>query len=126
MKLEREILENIFITALSGGSNYWMEISNETMFQVRKKVPKSEEQCYDAAIFKAVYDKKLVIDIHDAEDEDEVLGQLDASKFDEQIEKLLVDHDYGSYLFAEIEYMGDAESSDVVFQYLIFGDVVYG
>jgi len=40
--VSREVLENIFVTALEGGSNYWCELSDEAVAIVNKTIPKTE------------------------------------------------------------------------------------
>jgi hypothetical protein len=43
----------------------------------------------------------------------------------ERLDNLFKDKDYKWALFAELDEEGDAISSDVVFQYLTMGEVVY-
>ena len=123
--ITREILENIFVTAIEGGSNYWYFINEENHEKMRRSVPVEKEQCFSTALFRAVYDEALDIDVHDVEDTEEKIGTLSVRSMFERLDNLMKDEDYRWALFAEIEEQGDAISSDVVFQYLTMGEVVY-
>jgi hypothetical protein len=123
--VSREILENICITALEGGSNYWYYLSEGAIRIIRNAVPKSEEPYLANAILKAVLDHNAKVPISDAEDEDEVLGYLSNETLQERIQKLANSDDIWA-LENEINNSGDASSSDVVFQYMVMGEVVFG
>jgi hypothetical protein len=122
---KREMLENIFVTAIEGGSNYWYFINDENHEKIRRAVPVEKERAFSVALFKAVYDEAFDIDVHDIEDTDEKVGTLSIRSMFERLENLLLDESYRWALLAELDDNGDAESSDVVFQYLTMGEVVY-
>jgi hypothetical protein len=126
LKIQREIpmevLENIFVTALEGGSNYWCTISNSTYKAIKRTIT---GEPLSTSIFKCVCEVGMVVPINDAEDEEEVLGLLDYSKFSEHIEKMYKDGN-GWALDEELNEGGDANSSDMVFQYLVMGENVFG
>lgn len=126
VKIEKEIpmevLENVFVTALEGGSNYWYTISEEAYKMVKRTIT---GEAFSTSLFKCVCERGMVIPINDAEDDEEVLGYLDFSKFPERLEKMYANGD-GWSMEEELNDEGDANSSDVVFQYLVMGDLVYG
>lgn len=128
MKIEFEIddsvLEDIFVTAIEGGSNYWYFLSDEAVRLIRKAVPREEEPCLSVATFKAVM-KGTIIPINDVENEDEVIGLISLKAMADRLSKLATS-DNREHLLAHIEGNGDADSADVVFQYLAMGEVVYG
>jgi len=124
-EVSRETLENIFITALEGGSNYWYYITDETLKKIRDTVPKSADFFLSTAIFKAVMDLGVEVDIHDIEDTDELLGVLSYKTITKRLQ-LLADSAYSWALKNELDDNGDANSSDVIFQYLVMEDVVFG
>ena len=130
MKIEtivpREVLENVCVTALEGGSNYWYYLSREATKLIRGVVPKNEDTYLSTAILKAVLDHHIDIPIHDAEDEDEVLGYLSHATLMERLQNLSQDEGSKWALAREIEGQGDADSSDVVFQWLVMGECVFG
>jgi len=74
---------------------------------------------------KAVLEHNVRIPINDAEDEDEILGYLDMKTLPQRLNRL-ANSDDSSALTNELEGYGDASSSDIVFQYLVMGEVVYG
>jgi hypothetical protein len=66
------------------------------------------------------------VPVHDAEDPEEELGVLDASLFQERLEALAKDEGLSYALDEQMNEGGDANTADVIFQYLLFGEVVYG
>ena len=65
------------------------------------------------------------VQVCDAEDEDEVVGLISKSTMQKRLQKMW-DSPNRSILQAEIDGQGDADTSDVVFQYIAMGEVVYG
>ena len=122
----RDVLENVCVTALEGGSNYWAYLSSESRDRIRRLVSVKEDPYISSAILKAVLDHTLEIPIHDVENTDEVLGVLSRKTLTERIKKLSSDESLKWALENEINDVGDAESSDVVFQYMVMGEVIYG
>jgi hypothetical protein len=123
--ISKEILGNIFVTALEGGSNYWYYLADDTIRKIRKAVPKSKNPYLSVAILDAILEHNVEIDIHDAEDEEEVLGTITKATMQERLQKLANSEDAWA-LDNELECNGDATSSDVVFQYIVLGEVTFG
>jgi tetrahydromethanopterin S-methyltransferase subunit G len=121
--MERQLLEDIFVTALEGGSNYWYHITAETNQKIRKAVPKYEDPYFATAMLTAILDHGLSVEINDADNEDEVLGVLSYDSMKERLEDIDKHLDYRWALVAHQDEIGDAESADIVFQYLVMGDV---
>lgn len=124
-KLSKEILENIFITALEGGSNYWYYLTREQVKKVREAVP-DRSLSLSEAIFKAVYEHGVSIEINDAEDEDEILGTISLETIQERIQARINDDSITWAINNEIQENGDASSSDVIFQVITLGEVTFG
>jgi hypothetical protein len=123
-EIEREVLEDIFVTALEGGSNYWYYLSDEATKLIRNAVPKSEDPYLSTAILKAI-EKGVDVPINDAEHEDEVIGTISLKTMQERLQKLSRSANSDA-LMAHIKEEGDAETADVVLQYLAFGEIVFG
>ncbi len=125
IELTREVLEDIFVTALEGGSNYWYLIGGKAIKKVREVVP-DRSIPLSQALFSAVYDHNVDVDIHDIEvDEDEeAVGTISMTTMNERIQKCATD-DNSWAILNEINENGDATSSDVIFQYIVLGEVVY-
>ena len=126
-EVSRDVLENIFVTALEGGSNYWYYINNENGKKIRDAVSRDEEPSFSMAFAKAILDKRLSIEVHDIEDmdNDEPLGVINEQTIMSGLQKM-VDDGYGWALFDEIAEQGDATSSDMCFQYMVLGEVMFG
>lgn len=123
-KIDRQVLEDIFVTALEGGSNYWYYLSEEAIKLIRKAVPKSEDPYLSTAILKAI-EKGVEVPINDAEDEEEVIGTISLKTMKERLQKL-ADSKNRDALVSHINENGDGDSADIVLQYLAFGEIVYG
>jgi hypothetical protein len=123
-EIKREVLEDIFVTALEGGSNYWYYLSDEAKKLIRDAVPRSEDPYLSTAILKAI-EKGVEVPINDAEDEEEVLGTISLKTMQERLQKLSRSGNSDA-LMAHINEEGDGDSADIVFQYLAFGEIVFG
>ena len=124
LKISTEVLEDIFVTALEGGSNYWYFLSEEAVKMIREAVPKSEDPHLSTSILKAIL-KGVNVPINDAENEDDVIGTISLDTMQERLQ-MLADSQNKNALIRHIEEEGDADSADTVFQYLAFGEIVYG
>ena len=122
-EIKRQVLEDIFVTALEGGSNYWYYLSEEAIKLIRDAVPKSEDPYLSTAILKAI-EKGVEVPINDAEDEEEVLGTISLKTIQDRLQKLSRSGNSDA-LMAHIKEEGDADTADIVFQYLSFGEIVF-
>lgn len=125
-KIEREVLENIFVTALEGGSNYWYYITDKEYNKIRQAVPKSEEEAFSMAMFKAIFDKGVEVFVNDAENPEEELGLLRYDLINDRLNRLANNPHYAKYLIAEINGNGDVETSDAIFQLLTMNYITFG
>jgi hypothetical protein len=123
--ISREVLENVLVTALEGGSNYWYYLTDDAVKLVRKAVPKNEDPYLSTAILKAVLDHHIDIPINDSENEDDVLGYLSHKTMMSRLQELSQDKECMWALDRELEGQGDADSSDVVFQYIVMGECIF-
>lgn len=124
-EVKRSILEDIFITALEGGSNYWYYLPESSVEAIRKVVPKSEDPYLSTAILKAILDHGVDVAINDAEDDEEEIGIISRKTMQERLQALS-DSKERYALEAHMRENGDAGTADVVFQYLTLGEVIYG
>jgi hypothetical protein len=88
-------------------------------------VSHEDESDYPTAILKAILDHGVSVEINDAENEDDILGVFTAETIKQRLEELANDEGLSYALEAEIDEDGDAETSDVVFQYLLFGELIF-
>ena len=124
--ISRESLECIFATAFEGGSNYWAYITDEQW----EIVDELTKECFflngEEKMLTTILDDKVNIEINCAENNDKVIGTLSAKTFKKRLQSLSNHDNYSRFLYAELNGEGDAESSDVIFQYLVLGEVIYG
>jgi len=125
-EVSREILEDIFVTALEGGSNYWYYLPDNSVEAIRKAVSKEEDPYLSTAILKAILDHDVKVAINDAENEEEVIGVITRSTMQGRLQLLADSKENKWALERHIREQGDAGSADIVFQYLTMGEVVYG
>jgi hypothetical protein len=125
IELSREVLEDIFVTALEGGSNYWYFLSDDAVKRIRQVVRKSDEPYIAVAILKAVLDHGVAIPINDAENEEDIVGWISIETMQQRLQDLY-NSDNRWAIERHINEEGDADSADVVFQYLAMGEAVYG
>ena len=123
--IDREVLEDIFVTAIEGGSNYWYYLPTHSVKLIRSVVSKEEDPYLSTAILKAILDHDIKVPINDAENEDEVIGIITRDLIQPRLQ-LLSDSQLKWALEAHINEEGDSESADIVFQYLTMGEAVYG
>jgi hypothetical protein len=124
-EVKREVLEDIFVTALEGGSNYWYYLHDDAVKAIRKAVPESEDPYLSTAILKAILDHDVKVFINDAENEDDVIGVVTRGTMQSRLQ-ILADSECKWALDKHIREEGDAYSADIVFQYLAMGEVIYG
>jgi hypothetical protein len=126
VKVSRKVIEDVCVTAIEGGSNYWYFLSEDAVKIIRNAVPKDEDPYLSTAIVKAVLDKGVAVPINDAENEDDMIGLFSKATLQGRLQKLYEDDNYRWALEKEMSEQGDGETSDIVFQYMTMGEVVYG
>jgi hypothetical protein len=126
IELNREVLEDIFVTAIEGGSNYWYFLSNDAVKRIRQAVPREVDEVLSTATFKAVIDHGVAVPINDVENEEDIVGWISIETMQERLQQLYNNKNVRWALEEHISENGDAESADIVFQYLAMGDLVYG
>lgn len=130
-EITKELLENIFVTALEGGSNDWYWLTDTAVAKIRKYVSRKDEPALSLALFRAVMDHGVIVPIHDkesvGEDDEhlELLGELNHNTMQERLQLLANNKSYSYALTDELNENGDAATSDIVFQFLVMGDYVF-
>jgi hypothetical protein len=124
IEIDESVLEDVFVTAIEGGSNYWYFLSEDAVRLIRKAIPREEESCLSVATFKAVM-RGVNIPINDVENEEDIIGWISLETMADRLTDLATSGNRWA-LDAHINEEGDADSADIVFQYLAMGDAVYG
>ena len=127
IEISRDVIEDIFVTALESGIDYWYFLSDDTIERIRAAVPKEVDPYFSTAIVKAVLDHNVEVNLCDLEDEDEgdVIGTISVSTMGDRLRALLLS-DERDALLNFINETADAGDADIVFQHLAMGEVVYG
>jgi len=125
IELNREVLEDIFVTAIEGGSNYWYFLSKDAVKRIRQVVSREQVPYLSIAMFNAVIDHGLAVPINDVENEEDIVGWISIETMQQRLQDLY-NSDNRWAIERHINEEGDADSADVVFQYLAMGEVVYG
>ncbi len=121
LELTYETFENIIVTALEGGSNYWYVLGDMEGIPMREEMPnKAPSQRIAYGLW---HNKDSEVSIWDVED-NELLGTL---TYDSVREGMQIACD--NYL-EEINMMigedYDAWTADTLFQVLVMGEVTFG
>jgi hypothetical protein len=110
------LFEGVIVTALEGGSNYWCEIREFP--DTPKGYPPT-----DRLALSLVNNPKFKVDVFDAET-DEKLGELTQAAM---LKGLQLAVDTYPYAFSDLLSENyDAETTDIILQLAVLGEVVYG
>jgi hypothetical protein len=122
MPVSYEVFENIIVTALEGGSNYWYLLGDLDPVRAWCKKNNIKDEPMTIKIAMALFnDPEFMLDVYDVENEDDVLGTITqasllkamASRPEEAL-KFINEDDY------------DAYTADTLFQTAVMGEVVFG
>jgi len=114
-----QLREDLLITALEGGSNYWYLLAEEAcgIFGSYPGPAGSEK------VWQAIADGKT-IPVNDAEEEEEVLGSINMESIKAGEEIML--KEYPHILADILKENWDAGTADVWFQLCVMKEVVFG
>lgn len=107
-----EIIDAL-IGAFEGGSNHWYYLPNLKML----KYP--AEDTLEANIFYTAMDG-VQIPVHDIENPKDLLGYISKENIERGVKMYCEEH--GSLIAEEM----DADDSDILLQYIVLGEIVYG
>lgn len=117
VNISHEDIEDIIITALEGGSNYWYYLNTEDIEKIRRLYPKDSGLTLSEKIVNAVLCKNCIVRIHDVEedepDETEHIGLLSNDTIKRGIALAIQDG------------MCITDDSDTIFQLMILGEIFY-
>lgn len=123
IKISEESIQDLFVTAIEGGSNYWYFFGSNAV----EKSQMSDEDAFSMRIWDVVMNKGELVHVHDIEDPDGMsIGMLERGLIINRLQKL-IDEDIYTHAFKDlVDENMDANSADILFQYIALGDVVYG
>lgn len=127
----QQIIENVIVTAIEGGSNYWIWFNiDENWFRemnhfCQKTESKNFKLPFSIKIVNALMGlENFKIPIYDLENTDELLGELSKESFIRGCE--LCAKNYPKHWANILSENFDADDADIVFQLAVMGDVVFG
>jgi hypothetical protein len=122
MPVSYEVFENIIVTAIEGGSDYWYLLGDLAPVRAWAKKNGIENKPIAIKIAKALFnDPEFMLDVYDLENEDDVLGTLTQASLLQAMEA----HPEEALLFIREDGF-DADTADVLFQTAVMGEVVFG
>jgi hypothetical protein len=113
--------EDLIVTAIEGGSNYWYLFPEESMDLIENATFGSHEP-FSIRLWKAIQ-TGISIPVYDIEDESRI-GEISIESITKG-EKLMAEQQSQHWQDAVNE-MGDAITADVWFQFCSLGEIVYG
>ena len=113
LKITNENINDLMVCALEGGINYWCG---------RVKITKLPKDCGEDIIASDVISRGGELTLYDAESDDKWI--LRKENFLKGIEKTMVWGDFKS--IEDLIDNHDAETADVLLQYALFDDIVFG
>ena len=121
--MDYDSFEDLIVTALEGGSNYWCMLDMHNSVGIKKYI--DDPRPKSIKIADALYNnEESSVTILDAEDEEETLGTLTYQSVRKSLERFPKGYQWALDNVLNGDY--DANDADVVFQVLVMGDVVYG
>jgi hypothetical protein len=138
-----EALEDVFVTAIEGGSDYWMDITDVSFEEIKRATKSKAGISFSERVLYSIIFCKVSVRIVDAEDEEEILCNLDFHLLSERYQKLEEILTNRNIVLPEGKGKGcedalrkamcnllqeeyDAEDTDVIMQYLCLEHIVYG
>lgn len=119
--MDNQLREDLLVTALEGGSNYWYTLDAPAIVKVKKY---GEGTTPISTRMWLAIKAGETIKINDTEDEEEVLGEINLKSIQEG-EKLMK-QDYPDDYEDALTDLFDANTADVWFQLAVLGDVDFG
>lgn len=139
-----DILEDVFVTAIEGGSSYWMEFTDRGVERIRRAfLGRVAPMSFSEKVLSAILFHGVRVKIIDAEDPETVLCNLDAHLLSERYAKLEEIVTNRNIMLPEGKGKGceealrramcnlyqegyDAGDADIIMQYLCLEHIVYG
>lgn len=123
-QLTKEQLENLIVTALEGGSNYWYQLGKmpeDLPLLGEPLAVRITEYVWNGGTI-SIYD----IENSDGEDESEweKLGDLSIGKVNDGMTLCAASHQHCIDNLCSEDY--DADDADVLFQFCVMGELVFG
>ena len=126
INLKQEIslkhFEEIIVTALECGSNYWYLIK---ISDFSSKLSSGGGETLSMRIALSLFQNmEFKLPVYDKENEDELLGIVTQSSMLEALE--IAHKDYSHHYYDLMEGQGDADTADIIFQLAVMKEIIFG
>jgi hypothetical protein len=122
LELKYETFEDIIVTALEGGSNYWYMLGDTKCIPARNDMP--DKALSQRIAYGLWHNKASELSIWDLEEEDELLGTLTYDSVREGMQTAC--NEYAQQVGMMVNGDYDAWTADTLFQVLVMGEVTFG
>ena len=120
-KVSMDHFEEIIVTALEGGSNYWYEINAD---EFKDELEGENGEPLSTRIAQSLYNNPdFKMKVYDVEEGD-LLGTVTQSSMLKAIGT--AHQDYSQVYHDLMEGQGDADTADVLFQLAVMNEIVFG
>ena len=121
-EVTQDMIENVIVSALEGGSNYWYFID---VADFEDDLPPKRNLALTERISEAVFkNPAFKMPVYDVEDEDDVLGYLSQKNLSRGLEICAKDYPEVFQRFIQDEI--DADDADIIFQLTVMGEITFG
>ena len=124
MKAVYSDVENVIVTALEGGSNYWYLLKEDSVSLIKNATPNMEGEPLAIRMAKAVWEIGIAIPVYDIEVDmicvDDKLGEITRESMQKAINAYQENRRHWDMDLI------DASEADWIFQYAVMGEVVFG
>lgn len=123
-KIHLEHFDNVIITALEGGSNYWYQLFIDDYRD--QLVPKTEKRlALSERISESLYiNPKFELKVYDVENPNDLLGTVTQASMFKAFQ--IAEQEWDSAYENIMEEQYDVSDADIVFQLATMGKVVFG
>jgi hypothetical protein len=111
-------IEDIFVTALEGGSNYWYFLDDMAVNKIKHETPELQGEPLSIRMARAVWTAGVAIPVRDYETND-LLGEVKRNSMTAAIKAYKQSRGY-----FDIDQI-DASEADWIFQYAVMGEIVF-
>ncbi len=125
VEIEQQVIDDLLIMAYEGGSTTWAILSEEANVIIEKACPEKDNLNLASSerFIKAIY-SGCEIPINDAEDEEEVLGTISQKSIESAL--LIMAKEREDDISDIINENWNADTADILFQYAVLGEIVFG
>lgn len=121
-EVNQGMIENVIVSALEGGSNYWYFID---VADFEQDLPPKGNLALTERISEAVFkNPSFKMPVYDVEDEDDILGYLSQKNLRRGLELCAKDYPDVFQRFTQDEI--DAGDADIIFQLTVMGEITFG